>query len=213
MKGNPIANLYVISEMVITTSIAEGFGYALYEPWMYGKAVFGRRPLHFSYIEGVNGSLLYDRLPVPESWVKVDDIIKKYEKAYFYCFDRPGDRKKIESVVVRNGTVDYGLLDEELQQQVIVRLLQSERDRTTWLKLLTQPMDGWYGIDRFQWDTREIINRNRKQICLGQTGNGFYSHFETSLSSIPTVPALGVDRSRIMDTFTCMDSFRLLLLH
>jgi hypothetical protein len=45
--GNPVPLLYAASDLALSTSLAEGFGYGLYEPLLYGKAVIARRPRAF----------------------------------------------------------------------------------------------------------------------------------------------------------------------
>ena len=38
------SHLYRIADACISTSVLEGFGYGLREPWLYGRAVLGRLP-------------------------------------------------------------------------------------------------------------------------------------------------------------------------
>ncbi len=44
---NSVAHLMNICDAAISTSVAEGFGFGLYEPWLYGKAIIGRKPSGF----------------------------------------------------------------------------------------------------------------------------------------------------------------------
>ncbi len=51
--------LYDVADACISTSIAEGFGYAFFEPWTNNKYIIGRKPLDFSPItrDEIPGSL------------------------------------------------------------------------------------------------------------------------------------------------------------
>ena len=75
-----------IADACVTTSIAEGFGYGLYEPWLYGKAVFGRKYLGFEPIAGVKFNGLYDCLPVPIDWLSFSVLREKYWESMKKCF-------------------------------------------------------------------------------------------------------------------------------
>jgi len=58
-----IADFYSISDLVISTSIKEGFGFALIEPWLTGTAVIGRKVSHIIEdfeANGIDLSYLYD---------------------------------------------------------------------------------------------------------------------------------------------------------
>ena len=58
-----IADLYSISELVISTSIREGFGFAFIEPWITGIPLIGRKISYVTEdfeINGIDLSHLYD---------------------------------------------------------------------------------------------------------------------------------------------------------
>ena len=70
--------LYDVADACISTSIAEGFGYAFYEPWTNNKYIIGRKPMDFSPLPGMKFPGLYTRLPIPVSWIPIHDLAQKY---------------------------------------------------------------------------------------------------------------------------------------
>jgi len=65
-----IADLYSISDLVISTSIKEGFGFAFIEPWLTGTAVIGRKVSHITEDfedNGIDLSHLYGNDIIPNS--------------------------------------------------------------------------------------------------------------------------------------------------
>ncbi len=113
---------------MVTTSIAEGFGLAFLEPWLAGRPLAGRNlsgiTREFTE-EGVDLTGLYERLYVPIDWVSMGTWKNKLNealKAYFQAYGRSQGDDDLERAVsssMKNGMVDFGRLDEELQEQVI----------------------------------------------------------------------------------------------
>jgi hypothetical protein len=131
-----------VADAIITTSLAEGFGYGLYEPWLYGKAVFGRKHLGFEPIAGVRFKGLYDRLPVPMSWIDFGKLRDAYWTVMRRCFGAVKNNTAISNrklfdraftnYFVENGTIDFGCLDTATQFAVIKGLLESPGKNDEW---------------------------------------------------------------------------------
>ena len=75
---NVLEILYRYSDWCTTTSIAEGFGYALYEPWMYYKKVTGRLPMGISKSEIIDLNHLYEKFFIPVTRVPVKELVNQY---------------------------------------------------------------------------------------------------------------------------------------
>lgn len=120
---------------LITTSIAEGFGLGFLESAALGKPLFGRNLAHLTqdYVAGgITAGRLYDRLLVPESWVGRETLRQRLTRclqdvldAYDSCvtaetIDRVYDALRFQ------GRLDFGNLPEDLQRQVIRRVLDGK---------------------------------------------------------------------------------------
>ncbi|MBD3344106.1 MAG: hypothetical protein GF401_03485 [Chitinivibrionales bacterium] len=131
MKSLPVFPLLIsLCDVCITTSVAEGFGYAFFEPWLYNKVVTGRKAKGFSSPEAFDTSLFYSRLPVPAEWISAAKLKKKYfsalkrhyrlsEYASFKKFSAHFDKKMLQT-----NTLDFAECDIENQLAVLDRLLK-----------------------------------------------------------------------------------------
>lgn len=113
---------------LITTSVAEGFGLAFLEPWLMGKPLTGRRLPEITAdmeAEDIALSGLYDQLLVPFDWIDRRALRaaldQGLETAYAtYRMPRPDDAVDAAlSALSTAEQVDFGGLNETLQQQVI----------------------------------------------------------------------------------------------
>jgi len=97
-----IADLYMISDLVISTSVREGFGFTFIEPWLVGALVIGRR------IPEINSDFEKNGI----------DLRFFYDNALLDCNENPEERiKKISSI----------LSDPEKLKQISERLNLQDR--------------------------------------------------------------------------------------
>ncbi len=127
------------ADALITTSIAEGFGLAFLEPWLADKPLVGRNlPEITADFEqhGLDLSQLYNRLGVPltcNDWNIGPQFFRTLENkmraaAEAYGIEWTDERfEEAKTALVQNGTVDFGILNEDLQR-VIIRAAQANRD-------------------------------------------------------------------------------------
>ncbi len=121
---------------LVTTSVAEGFGMAFLEPWLAWRAVSGRNlpeiTEEFEQV-GIDLSRLYQRLGVPLPWIGEDVLENKARDALIRTMQAYGrnpteaDTRRVLSAWIQADSVDFGRLDEPLQEEVIVKI---NRDRT-----------------------------------------------------------------------------------
>lgn len=127
------ARLVARADAVLTTSVAEGFGLAFVEPWLFGKRVLGRNlpeiTADFAQM-GINLDALYTRLMVPLELVSLQQLRHKLGQGLERVYDAYGRTLPIGAVDAclaaacdEQERVDFGLLDEELQEQVITGLV------------------------------------------------------------------------------------------
>ena len=122
------------ADRLVTTSVAEGFGMSFLEPWLFGRPVVGRNlpEITADFEEhGVDLSGLYERLDVPVEWVdettlraKIASNLAANLEAYGRAMD-PDAADRALRAAVREGRVDFGKLDEALQERVIDRVRAS----------------------------------------------------------------------------------------
>lgn len=123
---------------LITTSITEGFGFCFIEPWLSDKLVWGRKlPGVCRDFEdnGMRLEHLYPRLDVPLDWIDADAFFDTWRACILRVaqqFSFPvSETQTLEAftAVTSEGRIDYGLLQERFQQQVVARLLASNANR------------------------------------------------------------------------------------
>ena len=116
---------------VVTTSVAEGFGMAFLEPWSVGTPVCGRNLPEVTAgfrQEGIVLPWSYERLNIPESWIGLGRLVAAAEEglrrnlaAYGRC-PAADDLERLLDAWISEGLVDFGRLDEPLQELVLQRL-------------------------------------------------------------------------------------------
>ena len=155
-------------KFIITTSINEGFGFSFLEPWMFKKVVWGRKLPGICYgfeDNGIDLEHLYTRLLVPVSWIGRDKLYRKFkavmEKNINIYKSKVYNKKTLESCqkIVENENIDFGMLDESFQKNIIRRVLSSEKDSERLLLLnpcLSIPGD--------LPDNKQLLDNNMKVI-------------------------------------------------
>lgn len=120
------------ADRIITTSLAEGFGMAFLESWLAGRPLGGRDlpeiTLDFR-AAGIDLHGLYARIGIPIDWIGWRSFCEALSTAYTqvltaYRLAPPAPRllrADVESLVQAN-TVDFGMLDADLQTAVIRRV-------------------------------------------------------------------------------------------
>jgi len=128
------------SRSLITTSINEGFGFAFLEPWTAKKVLWGRKIPDICCDFEENGILLdhlYEHLLVPLYWIDKDNFYQKWKSCIIKSYTLFGfsidkiDEKKIDVAffkITNNGYIDFGLLDEPYQKQIISRVISSKKN-------------------------------------------------------------------------------------
>ncbi|NCD33240.1 MAG: hypothetical protein EOL87_07430 [Spartobacteria bacterium] len=127
-----------LAHAAITTSIAEGFGLAYIEPWLYGCPLVGRDlPAVTRRIkeEGVCLDGLYATLPVPLDWVGAEaveqaagNVLREMADAYGLTTDA-GFIDHTMKYLTDGGVIDFGRLNESLQRHVIRDVVVSDEKK------------------------------------------------------------------------------------
>jgi len=126
------ASLLSKTACMITTSIKEGFGLAFLEPWTGGKMLHGRLlgDICEDFIDrGVELGHLYSRIKIPLSHIDEKLFRMKWMDCYRERLKQYGlaeNQERIEEHfqdLLKGGFVDFGILSEDLQMQVLIGIV------------------------------------------------------------------------------------------
>ena len=167
-KKRPFASIVAASQSMITTSVSEGFGMAFLEPWTAGKPLWGRRlpDICCDYEDsGVNLNALYDRIDVPLDWIDRDLFSRRWHEAVRRAADRYGlaipdaiFAKSFEGLTGKT-TIDFGMLDEILQRQILARLIASPASKKELLRTNPRLSESTQAAA-----AQRVIQTNRKTV-------------------------------------------------
>jgi hypothetical protein len=205
----------------MSTSINEGFGYALYEPWLYGKALIGRKPLGLTPEANVALPGLYERLPVPAAWVSLPRIVQQYHQAMTRCFGKAmvtqlygnaaAFARTVKKTFVKNGAIDFGCLNSSDQLTLLTMLLQSGKRRNEWERFCEQELMIIRTTCASACGSTMLIADNRKKIQQRLTIRAFQKNFRQCFLQQSPVASSAVDSQIIARHFCNLSRFRLLL--
>ncbi len=142
------------STHAINTSVSEGFGLGFLEPVMAGKPLLGRNlpAVTNDFSEaGIVPGRLYDRLLVPASWVGLETLRQRLVRSLRVTLEAYGQAMSNEhlersfAAMLHKGHLDFGNLPEDLQRQVIHRILAGEDEDSVLVEARaeTQPLKAW----------------------------------------------------------------------
>lgn len=124
------------ADALITTSVAEGFGLAFMEPWLFGKPLYGRNlpEITADFAENdVDLSGLYQRLRVPVDLIdqaELERTVRAEMNSAYTHYSRTLTNAAFSATMnslVSDGTVEFGALNETMQRQVILQADQLGR--------------------------------------------------------------------------------------
>jgi glycosyltransferase involved in cell wall biosynthesis len=154
---------------ILTTSVKEGFGLAFLESWMANRPLVGRLlpDICADFMgRGVRLDHLYRMLPVPLRFFDFNRFSAKWKRCYRdrlarygLCIDDTEINAYLEGIRT-SGNVDFGMLSEDLQKQVIEAVLGSSQNR----KALIDVNPILRRISDFE-EFRDLIAHNREIVA------------------------------------------------
>jgi hypothetical protein len=152
--------LVLSAQFLITTSITEGFGFSFLEPWLFKKLLWGRSLPDICRDftdQGIQLDHLYAGLHVPVDWIGWQGFIQRWTasvKNACRLFNLPTYQilapETFESIT-KDDLIDFGILDEAAQKEVIIRLITSKFDAEKLIR-----------INPFLSDPGRVSNRNER---------------------------------------------------
>ncbi|MBN2322475.1 MAG: hypothetical protein JXQ30_01975 [Spirochaetes bacterium] len=203
---NRFEDILARSECMITTSIKEGFGYCFLEPWTADRMLFGRLlPEVCADFEraGVAFPSLYGFIDIPLDYFDSGRFVEKWKRCFLAQRESYGlssdERTADEGIgsVVRDGSVDFCYLSEDLQRQVIDTVLQSPRAFDKMLDI-NPFLNQFFSLK----ERKKLIARNKEAI------KGRYSRERccTDLSAIYRA-VMGREVSHAIDKRVLLEQF------
>ena len=171
--GNPgglsFAENLAAADLLVTTSLAEGFGMVFLESWLADRPLVGRDlpEITADFAKtGVRLDWLHPRVAVPIDWIGEDAFRQAIVRAYRHTLDaynRAEPENMAEQLMAKidAGKVDFGDLDEDFQQKVIRTVWQNNDHRREVLQL-NPCIEGALSIRHA--DATATIQRNRRMI-------------------------------------------------
>ncbi len=138
IPGVSYESLISCAHSIITTSVAEGFGLCFLEPFLARKSISGRRLPEVTEDFASNGielTNLYEKLLVPVDLVgreKLKERLQNGLKRFYSSYGielTPDIVDSVENSFFLKDTVDFGRLDEPLQEKVVRHMKENKFDR------------------------------------------------------------------------------------
>ena len=166
--NNDFSRLVLSSRFLITTSISEGFGFSFIEPWCAKKFIWGRKlPDICRDFEnnGIRLGHLYSKLLVPVEWIGKNNFYQRWKGCIFkICrqFDYEIDKKSLDKIfpqVIENESIDFGMLDEPFQKQIIYHITSNRNKKKELISL-----NPYLATVGYVPDKQRLIDNNIKAV-------------------------------------------------
>lgn len=191
------------ADLLLTTSVAEGFGMVFLEAWLAGRNLVGRDlpEITTDFVEaGLQLNSLYAQLLVPIDWVGRDSLRESLGQALNhlrinYGITSTPDDASVEHEVgrlLRSETIDFGVLSC-LQQTCVIRMVQRDQalreqllELNPRLRIRTTAEDNSATIAANADVVRSVFSLVASGKRLKQLyGCVMESHVETDIQSLP----------------------------
>jgi hypothetical protein len=207
--------LVAAADSLISTSITEGFGFSFLEPWMYNKLLWGRKLDNISRDFEKNGirlDHLYRKLMVPVDWIGQTELFQRWAAGVqrtCEVFNFPIREIAITAAfekMTTDGGVDFGLLDEGFQKQVIERVLDNSSNAETLKQInlfLSHPGE-------VSQKTR-LIGENKQAILKHYNEESYRKRLMEIYETVSHQPVhQQIDKTVLLGEFLKLDDFSLL---
>lgn len=206
----PFETIMQSAHAILSTSIAEGFGLAFLEPWLFGKPIVGRDLPAITAdfkAHGIELDSLYQSVPIPADWIDLDELtvaITEGLTAAYAAYERPLPDDAVEralgSISPAPGTIDFGGLNETLQKRVIEHVLFNSSAKNELPKLQAS-----FGTNNIQNNTNKIAQTYSLRRYAERLHNLYHS-----IQPGDTAATEYIAPAKVLDGFLRPERFRLL---
>ena len=214
-RGHDFSALVGAAAWMVTTSVGEGFGFSFLEPWTAGKMLRGRRLGDICTDFEANGlwlDFLYDRLDVPLEWFDADRFFQAWQSTVLRAAETFGYSPTQEKMhhfctgSARCGRIDFGLLNEGYQRQVLSYIL-SNPGATSQLASLNPRLSTLGSQD----DMEEILENNRRVVAARYGVETYREQLLSIYERVVHAPVRQhVDKQILLEAFFDLGRFSLL---
>jgi hypothetical protein len=208
-------SLVLKSNFMITTSITEGFGFAFLEPWLHGKLLWGRNLTDICRDferNGIDLDHLYTELHVPLDWIDYHQFYRKWRRwVHKTCllFNFQLDEDRITTAfdaITQSGTIDFGLLNEAFQKQIVLRLI---RTRKAYAELMR--LNPFLSNPGSMADKTMLIEKNKAAIAACYNKTRYRQRLMETYQRISATPVKQkIDKKVLISAFFNLEKFSLL---
>lgn len=206
----PFEAIMQSAHSILSTSIAEGFGLAFLEPWLFGKPIVGRDLPAITAdfkAQGVRLDGLYESLPIPSDWIDLGQLKAALQNGLthaYAAYERalPADAvdQALAAISPAPDQIDFGGLDEALQKSVIEQVIRNPAAAKELPALGSRP---------------EIagIQENAKRIAQAYSLPRYAENLAQIYGAIQSGPVEAsryIDPAKVLDGFLQPERFRLL---
>jgi len=213
--NRPFETVVRSARYLVTTSITEGFGFSFLEPWLFEKSVWGRKLADICCdfeSNGVRLDHMYTGLKVPMNWVGSEgffDLWKGTIEKTARLFNLQIDNDRIEDAynfITADGQIDFGLLNEDYQRKVILKLLANQAHRQDLLE--RNPF--LLKIGRIP-DERETVKVNRRAVIRNYNISLYRQKLLTTYKAVKALDVRQrIDKKILLAEFLDLKRFSLL---
>ncbi len=205
------SSLMCSAHCLVSTSAAEGFGLAFLEPWLFGRPLAGRKlPEITGEFEaaGLDLSGMYSRLGIPSDWIDLSEFRGKLIAAWSRvtgAYGRkpsPGDIDVMLRAFIRDDRVDFGRLDESMQEQVIRRVASDPGSRKHMHPSLLEPRSNTVKL-------RSNVEAIEKHFTLKAYGTHLLHLYQEIMDS-PDGHETEIHPGVLLDSFLAPERFMLI---
>ena len=204
------------ADLLLTTSVAEGFGMVFLESWLNGRPLIGRDlpEITADFVgSGLRLDRLHPRLLTPVDWIGKDAFHTAMNDAYRHALDSygrpsPVDLQQKIDALIEEGLVDFAVLSSAHQRQIIKAAREDHASRTRLLEinpwvsaaLELNSEDG----ETVQRNARIVREQYSREVC-GRRLLKIYRNVAASRRSKTLQAAKFVER--ILDSFLGLSRF------
>ncbi|MDL1981803.1 MAG: hypothetical protein LWX02_10100 [Deltaproteobacteria bacterium] len=210
------SELVLSAKFIITTSITEGFGFSFLEPWTAKKNLWGRKLTDICHDFEKNGIALdhlYDRLLVPLEWIGKDKFYGVWKTCILKncsLFDFKINEEEIQksfTKITGNNNIDFGLLYEPFQKQIISHVLSSKNEAKKLIKLNPYLSR----LANSLLNNKELIQNNMNAVLNNYNRTTYKKNLLKIYSKIINNPVhQRLDKNILLSEFINLEQFSLL---
>lgn len=206
----PVETIMLAADYLLSTSVAEGFGYTLFEPWIQQKTLIARKNPGLDMPDGWNGESMYSFLPVPVKWIDIKRVVKCYEIYFFKCFNKKMPWS-VTNAYIHGAFIDFAVLPECIQRSIIETIISDNNMRCEWLTILKENINGWPGLQNVYNNAKRSIKRHSDIVASEFNESVFQKQFSEVFLQDISISSHNAEYQKIGAHFQSPEYFRLQL--